>query len=165
MNAALRTIAALFIVLLASCAASRSPFVPSGPTTVGMPAALSDRERLFIPEIDTALRREGLVPVKSGRGDLQLTFNMAAGPIHVDTDIALNEGNAVLFSAHGRAAGLPLIGRSSVAQKSFTAAFEEFDTNLTRAANQRGWNRLGQNSSPADQSNSSPGGQESLPVY
>lgn len=158
MNAAVRSIAALFILLLASCAVKRSPFLPSGPTTVGMPAELSERERLFVPEIDTALRRDGLVPVKNGNGDLQLDFKMTAGPIHIDTLIALRENQSVLVMGKGRAAGAPLIGRSSVAQKSFTRAFDEFDADLSRTASRRGWNTSNPNDSPAYR-------EESLPVY
>lgn len=131
--------AGLLFSFLVSCAPSRSPFSPGGPTTVGMPAELSDRERIFIPEIDSALRREGLVPVKNGKGDLQLDFSMAAGPINIDTTIALLEDDAVLFVGKGRAAGAPLIGRSSVAEKSFVRAFDEFDASLSRMARQRGW--------------------------
>lgn len=149
MTAALHTIAAFSLILLASCAAKRTPFSPTGPTTVGMPAQLSERELLFVPEIDTALRREGLVPVKNGRGDLQLDFSMAAGPINIDTKIALSEDKTVIASGNGRAAGAPLIGRSKVAQKSFSHAFDEFDASLSSAAGSRGWSGSSYNNTPA----------------
>lgn len=139
MKSSFRIVAILMLAVLASCAPNRTPFSPGGPTTVGMPAELSDRERAFIPDIDSALRREGLVPVKSGKGDLQLDFSMAAGPINIDTLIAMKEDDAVLFTGKGRAAGAPLIGRSSVAEKSFNRAFDEFNTGLSRAAGNRGW--------------------------
>jgi hypothetical protein len=48
-----------------------------------MPEKLSDRERAFFPEIDAALRREGLMPVESGKGDLHLDFSMSSGPTEV----------------------------------------------------------------------------------
>lgn len=125
--------------VVASCAPSRTPFSPGGPTTVGMPAELSDRERTFIPEIDSALRSEGLVPVRNGKGDLQLDFSMAAGPINIDTRIALSEDGAVLVQGNGRAAGAPLIGRSGVAEKSFGKAFGEFSAGLGSTSVERGW--------------------------
>jgi hypothetical protein len=149
MTTSFRFIAAISIIFLTSCAAKRTPFSPGGPTTVGMPAELSERERLFIPEIDSALRREGLVPVKNGNGDLQLDFSMAAGPINITTRIALSEDEAVLITGNGRAAGAPLIGRSNVAQKSFSEAFDEFSSSLSRTASSRGWSSASGGSSPA----------------
>lgn len=156
-------LAALASLLLCSCAARRTPFSPDGPTTVGMPAELSERERLFIPQVDSALRREGLVPVRNGKGDLQLNFSMAAGPINVDTRIAISEDEAVIVTGNGRAAGVPLIGRSSVAEKSVNAALSEFDANLSNAARSRGWSRSGGNDSPAYSDTSYQ--DEELPVY
>lgn len=156
-------LAAIASLLFCSCAARRTAFSPGGPTTVGMPSELSERERLYIPQVDSALRREGFVPVRNGKGDLQLDFSMAAGPINIDTRIALSEDKAVLITGNGRAAGLPLIGRSSVAEKSFNAAFSEFDANLSRAARSRGWNRSGGNDSSAYPSSSFQA--EALPVY
>jgi hypothetical protein len=126
-----------------------------------MPAELSDRERAFVPEIDATLRREGLVPVNSGKGDLQLDFSMAAGPINIDTRIALSEDGAVLFTGNGRAGGAPLIGRSDVARKSFDEAFAEFDSGLSRAAGNRGWSR----SAPMDENFAPDPQYDSLPVY
>ncbi len=139
MKLPLHSLAILMIAALASCAPNRTAFSPDGPTTVGMPAELSDRERLFIPDIDSALRREGLVPVRNGKGDLQLDFDMAAGPINIDTHITLAENGAVLVQGNGRAAGAPLIGRSSVSEKSFNRAFEEFSSGLSRTSARRGW--------------------------
>lgn len=152
--------AALVALLLGSCAANRTPFSPNGPTTVGMPAELSDRERTFVPEIDTALRREGLVPVRSGKGDLQLDFKMSEGPVNTTTDIALLEGEATLFSAHGRAAGIPLLGRDSVARKSFDEAYSDFDSRLSGEAPRRGWS-----SRTGEEATSYPSENFEAPVY
>ncbi len=139
MKSPLLILATLTLAILASCAPSRTPFSPGGPTTVGMPEKLSEREREFVPEIDTALRREGLIPVKHGKGDLQLDFKMSSGPINIETYIALLEEKAVLFSANGKSGGIPLIGRSNVARKSFDEALAEFQSGLSRVAGNRGW--------------------------
>ena len=139
MKSPLLILVSLTLAILASCAPSRTPFSPSGPTTVGMPEKLSDREREFVPEIDSALRREGLVPVRHGKGDLQLDFTMSSGPFNIETYISLLEDEAVLFSTNGKSGGVPLIGRSSVAKKSFDEALAEFQSELTRVASNRGW--------------------------
>jgi len=168
MKFSFRTLLIVMFALVASCAPSRTPFSPGGPTTVGMPAELSDRERIFVPEIDSALRREGLVPVRNGKGDLQLDFSMAAGPINIDTRIALSEDGAVLVQGNGRAAGAPLIGRSSVAEKSFGEAFEEFSAGLSRTSGGRGWSSasssFGENPQP-DYSQEPAYSEDTLPVY
>lgn len=132
----------MFAGLLAiGCAgAGRTAFTPeSGPPTVGMPAALNDRERLFVPDIEASLRDNGLLPVRHDAGDMELEFTMEAGPINTDTRIALLEGRRIIASGKGRASGIPLIGRSSVAEKSFTRAFEEFQGELSSARSRRGW--------------------------
>ena len=129
------------IILIASCTTNRTPYFPDAPPTIGMPAQLSDRERLLMPEIDSALRREGLVPVANGRGDTQLEFKISEGPIHADTVIKLIEGESLLAKGSGRAAGAPMIGRSDVVEKSFTAAFAGFKNDLSGVAARRGWNR------------------------
>lgn len=118
-------------MILVACAPTRTPFSPDGPTTVGMPEKLSDRERTYIPEIDNALRNQGLVPVKHGRGDFQLDFRMSSGPVNIDTRIAMLENGAELFVANGRAGGVPLIGRENVARKSFDQAYAEFQSGLS----------------------------------
>jgi hypothetical protein len=161
MKSPLLILATLTLAVLASCAPSRTPFSPGGPTTVGMPEKLSDREREFVPEIDTALRREGLVPVKHGKGDLQLDFTMSSGPINIETTIALLENEAVLFSANGKSGGVPLIGRSSVARKSFDEALTEFQSGLSRTAGNRGWS----SSSSTSGSPASDAMYDELPVY
>lgn len=161
MKSTFRILVTLFLVVLASCAPSRTPFSPSGPTTVGMPEKLSDRERTFIPEIDTALRREGLIPVRHGKGDLQLDFTMSSGPINIETYIALLEDEAVLFSANGRSGGVPLIGRENVARKSFDEALTEFQSGLSSAANNRGWS----SSSSTSGSPTSDAMYDEFPVY
>lgn len=160
MNALLTILSTVALLFLASCA-SRSAFTPDGPTTVGMPAKLSDRERGFIAQIDSALRQQGLVPVKHGKGDLELDFRVSPGPIHISTRIALSEGGTVLLAAKGKAAGLPLGGRSDVAQKSFDEAFTEFQAGLSQAVSQRGA------SSPSPDSGSDPEipSDYMLPVY
>lgn len=160
----IKYLAPLIAVLLASCAAKRTPFSPDGPPTVGMPSELSDRERLFMPDIDSALRREGLLPVRNGRGDMQLEFKIAEGPINTDTNIALNEGDITLAAGYGRAAGMPMIGRSNVAEKSFATAFGEFNSNLTGAASQRGWNSSS-SYSESDSADPTYTDDEQLPVY
>jgi hypothetical protein len=132
-------LAALGSLLFCSCSASRTPFSPGGSTTVGMPAELSERERSFVPEIDNALRREGLVPVRSGKGDLQLDFTISEGPVNTNTRIGLTQEEETIFTAEGRAAGIPLIGRDGVARKSFDEAFADFDAKLSREASHRSW--------------------------
>ncbi len=152
MKSPLQILATLFLVVLASCAPSRTPFSPDSPTTVGMPEKLSDRERSFVPEIASALRSKGLIPVKHGKGDFQLDFTMSSGPINIQTYIALLEDEAVLFSANGRSGGVPLIGRENVARKSFDEAFAEFQSGLSSAASNRGWSSSSsspQNSAPS----------------
>jgi hypothetical protein len=141
MNRFIKHLAPLTALLLASCGANRTPYTPDVPPTIGMPAELSDRERLFMPEVDSALRREGLVPVADGRGDTQLEFKISEGPIHTDTVIKLIEGESLLAKGSGRAAGVPMVGRSDVAEKSFTAAFADFKNDLSGVAARRGWNR------------------------
>ncbi|QTN33423.1 hypothetical protein HZ994_14225 [Akkermansiaceae bacterium] len=141
-------LAAICSLSLCSCFTSRTPFSPGGSTTVGMPEKLSERERGFVPEIDTALRREGLVPVRSGKGELQLDFTMSEGPVNTTTRIGLSEGEETILAAEGRAAGIPLIGRDGVARKSFDAAFSDFDAKLTTEAPRRGWSRSGETASP-----------------
>jgi hypothetical protein len=131
----------LAALLLASCAANRTPYSPDGPPTIGMPAELSDRERQYMPEIDAAVRKEGMVPVANGRGDTQLEFRISEGPIHTDTVIKLIEGESLLARGDGRAAGVPMVGRSDVAEKSFTAAFADFKDDLSGVSARRGWNR------------------------
>jgi len=131
---------ALAMLLLGCASTARSPFAPrSGPPTVGMPASLSERERLFIPEIEDALRDHGLLPVRHGAGDMQLEFTMSAGPVNTNTRITLIEGQRTVARGNGRAAGLPLIGRSQVAGNSFTRAFEQFQAELGIESSDRGW--------------------------
>ena len=161
MKSPLSILATFVLAILASCAPSRTPFSPGGPTTVGMPEKLSDREREFIPEIDSALRREGLVPVRHGKGDLQLDFKMSSGPINIETYIALLEDEAVLFSADGKSGGVPMIGRDNVARKSFDEAFEDFQSGLSRTASNRGWSG---STSVIQSSNQGPL-DEVMPVY
>jgi hypothetical protein len=136
-----RAASLFFVVLLASCASNtRTPFTPeSGPPTVGMPAALSERERLFVPDLEAALRNEGLVPVRDGAGDMQLEFVMEAGPINTDTRIVLTEKSRIVAQGKGRASGVPLVGRSRVANNSFSRAFEQFENELRASGNRRGW--------------------------
>lgn len=141
MNALLISLSSVVMLFLASCA-SRSAFTPDGPTTVGMPAKLSDRERGFITQIDSALRQQGLVPVRHGKGDLELDFRISSGPIHVSTLLALSEGKTVLLAAKGRKGGVPFIGRSDLAQQSFDEAFTEFQAGLSQAVSQRGTSSL-----------------------
>lgn len=148
-------------LFLACCAPNRTPFSPDGPPTVGMPAELSDRERQFIPEIDSALRREGMVPVANGRGDMQLEFKIAEGPINTDTDIALMEGDQPIASGRARAAGVPMVGRASVAEKSFSSAFSDFGSELSRLASRRGWS----SSASSFGTTPSPPFDDQLPVY
>lgn len=120
---------------------NRTAFTPnSGPITVGMPAELNERERLFVTDIEGALRENGLLPVRHGAGDLALEFTMSAGPINTNTRIALLEAERIIAKGEGRASGVPLIGRSSVAEKSFARAFENFQAELSVAKGRRGWN-------------------------
>jgi hypothetical protein len=139
MSARLPILISALAVLLTSCASSRrSPFQPeSGPITVGMPAELSERERLFVPDIEVALRREGMLPVRGGSGEYQLDFQMAEGPIRTDTRIELKDGRRVIARGNGRAAGAPLVGRSGVAESSFGRAFETFEEQLQSHADRR----------------------------
>lgn len=121
--AALATLA----LVLSSCA-GRTAFKPeNGPPTVGMPAELSNRERGFMPSVESALRSRGYVPVRHGAGDMELEFTIAEGPINTDTRIELSEQGRPLASGKGRAAGAPMIGRTRVAEKSFQRAFSEFE--------------------------------------
>jgi hypothetical protein len=117
---------------LSNCGASRSAFTPQGgPPTVGMPAKLSERERNFMPEIESALQTSGYVPVRHGAGDLELTFKISEGPINTDTNIELTQGERIMAEGRGRAAGVPLVGRKDVAEKSFQRAFSEFQSALS----------------------------------
>lgn len=119
-------------VFISGCGMGRSAFTPqSGPPTVGMPAELSERERSFIHNVETALRDRGYMPVRHGAGDMQLEFEMAEGPVNIDTKIELHEGRNLLAKGYGRGAGAPLIGRAKVAEKSFNRAFDEFQSSLS----------------------------------
>jgi len=126
-----------------------------------MPAELSDRERLYVEDISSALRREGLIPVGNGRGELQLEFRIAEGPINTDTDIALMESGQPVASGRARAAGVPMVGRAGVAEKSFSSAFSNFVSELSRLASRRGWNSYASHSRGAP----SPPYDDQLPVY
>jgi hypothetical protein len=140
----LRSLSALVVsALLGACAShTRTPFTPEGgPPTVGMPAELSERERLFAPDIESVLRDQGLMPVRSGAGDMQIEFTMEAGPINTDTHIALMEGRRTVAQGRGRASGLPLVGRSKVAENSFGRAYRQFEEELRNAGSQRSWTR------------------------
>lgn len=120
--------------LLAGCA-NRSEFVPEGDvTTVGMPAELSDRERQYVSEVDAILRREGYLPVRHGSGELGLAFRIAEGPGYARTKLELSEGWKVLAKGRGWAAGVPMVGRDRVAERSFRQAFGEFESALPGAA-------------------------------
>jgi hypothetical protein len=134
----------LLVMLMLGCAgATRSPFAPkSGPPSVGMPAALSEREKLFVGDIEGALRENGLLPVRHGAGDMQLEFTMSAGPVNTHTRIVLQEGRSTVARGTGRAAGLPLIGRSQVAENSFTRALAGFQADLRRVSSDRGWSTI-----------------------
>lgn len=147
----MRALPLLTAILLSACATSRTAFTPeSGPPTVGMPAELSERERLFMPDLDSALRGEGYLPVRHGVGDMQLEFQMAEGPIHTDTKIELYDGRRLIAQGNGRAAGPPLIGRSKVAQTSFNRAFQEFQSSLPGTSHGRS-TRNDERSRPADE--------------
>ncbi len=141
MNRSLRFLSLIAILTLAGCAGSgRTPFAPqSGPPTVGMPAELNERERLFIPDIEAVLRDQGMLPVRHGAGELDLEFTMQAGPVNTDTRIVLRDGRRIVANGTGRASGLPLIGRSKVAENSFTRAFDEFQAGLSSVRSERGW--------------------------
>jgi hypothetical protein len=122
------------LAFLAGCA-NRSEFIPDGSTTtVGMPAELSDRERNHVSELDAALRREGYLPVRHGAGELELEFRISEGPINTSTTIELREGRKVLAEGHGRGAGMPMIGRDKIAERSYQEAFGEFESALPGAA-------------------------------
>ncbi len=122
------------LVFLGGCA-SRSEFIPDGSTTtVGMPAELSDRERNHVGELDAALRREGYQPVRHGAGELELEFRISEGPINTSTSIELRDGRTVLAEGRGRGAGMPMIGRDKIAERSFQQAFGEFEAALPGAA-------------------------------
>ena len=165
MTTLLKPFALLASLLLCSCFANRTPFSPGGSTTVGMPAKLSERERSYVPEIDAALRREGLVPVRSDKGELQLDFTMSEGPINTTTHIGLRQNDVTLFTAQGRAAGIPLIGREGVARKSFDAAFADFDANLSRETPRRGWSSSTGSDTPAYDAPAYDAAAEPEPVY
>ncbi len=125
-------------VSISSCGTSRSAFRPqSGPPTVGMPAELSERERSFVPEVESALHSRGFVPVRHGAGDMELAFEIAEGPINTDTNIELTERGRLVAEGRGRAAGAPLIGRKGVAEKSFQRAFSDFQTSLSGSSSGR----------------------------
>jgi hypothetical protein len=125
------------LVLLAGCA-SRSEYVPEGgTTTVGMPAELSDRERMFIGEVDAALRGEGYLPVRHGAGELQLEFRISEGPVNTDTTLELRDGRTVLAEGRSRGSGVPMIGRDRVAERSFQQAFGNFQAALPGAGQAR----------------------------
>ena len=149
-------------LLLPSCATKRTPFAPDGPPTVGMPSELSEREREFVGEVDSELRRQGLMPVRSGKGDLELEFEIAEGPIRTDTEIMLKEGDFALASGKGRAAGVPMVGRGGVAQKSFNQAFTDFSSSLSSVSSRRGWAHSGSASSNLGDAASY---SDPLPVY
>lgn len=122
------------LAFLAGCA-NRSEFIPDGSTTtVGMPAELSDRERNHVTELDAALRREGYLPVRHGAGELELEFRISEGPINTTTTIELREGRKVLAEGRGRGAGMPMIGRDKIAERSYQEAFGEFESALPGAA-------------------------------
>jgi hypothetical protein len=122
------------LAFLTGCA-NRSEFIPDGSTTtVGMPAELSDRERNHVSELDAALRREGYLPVRHGAGELELEFRISEGPINTTTTIELREGRKVLAEGRGRGAGMPMIGRDKIAERSYQEAFGEFQSALPGAA-------------------------------
>jgi hypothetical protein len=125
------------LVFLISCA-GRTEFVPeSGPVTVGMPAELSERERIYVGEVDSALRNEGYQPVRYGAGELKLEFRISEGPINTDTTIQLREGRTVLAEGNGRGSGMPMFGRDKVAERSFQKAFGDFQAALPGAQSAR----------------------------
>lgn len=138
MNHLIRLGAALALAFsISSCGTSRSAFTPQGgPPTVGMPAELSERERSFVPEIESALQSRGYLPVRHGAGDMELAFKIAEGPINTDTDIELSEQGRQVAEGRGRAAGAPLLGRKGVAEKSFQRAFSQFQDTLPGGASE-----------------------------
>jgi hypothetical protein len=136
MKSPLVFLAVVSMAILPSCVTRRSEFSPDNrQVTVGMPAKLSDRERNYIPDVDRALRDEGYTPVRYGRGDLDLEFEIAEGPINIDTTITLSERRREIAKGFGRAAGAPLLKRDKVADTSFNRAFEEFRSSLPGASN------------------------------
>ncbi len=127
--------AILSAVLLPSCFTSRSEFAPENhQVTVGMPSKLSERERFYISDVDRTLRNQGYTPVRNGTGDLDLEFEIAEGPINIDTTIELSEARDQVAKGFGRAGGAPLIGRDKVAERSFNTAYEEFRSSLPSAS-------------------------------
>lgn len=135
MNSFRRFFAVAAAISLSACGTSRTAFTPqSGPPTVGMPAQISAKERLFIPDLENALRGDGYMTVRSGAGDYQLEFEIKEGPINTDTRIEMLEGGKRVAIGNGRAAGAPLIGRSKVAEKSFSRAFEQFQSAMPSGA-------------------------------
>lgn len=134
----------LALVVLAATAVScagtrRSAYMgdePPPPPTVLMPSKLSDRERQFAPEVETALRTAGMVPIYRGRGEMQLEFEMLEGPINTDTRLRLLEDGRVLASGDGRGSGPPLVRRERVAENSFQRAMDTFSTQLDRVSQQ-----------------------------
>jgi hypothetical protein len=122
------------LVFLGGCA-TRTEFTPDGgPVTVGMPAELTDRERGYMTEVDSALRGAGYVPVRHGAGELELDFRIEEGPINTDTTIVLQDGRTVLAEGRNRGSGIPLIGRDKVAERSFRKAFDDFQAALPGAS-------------------------------
>lgn len=117
--------------MLPSCITSRSEFSPENQqVTVSMPSKLSERERFYISDVDRTLRDQGYTPVRHGAGDLDLEFEIAEGPINIDTTIGLYQARDEVAKGFGRAAGAPLIGRDKVADRSFNTAIEEFRSSL-----------------------------------
>ncbi len=124
----------LVVALLAGCFTTRRPFTPqSGPPTVGMPAELSDRENSFVHRIESSLQDRGYVAVRHGAGDYQLEFEIAEGPINIDTRIELLADGRSLALGEGRGSGAPLLKRDEVAERSFEQAFQAFDAALPGA--------------------------------
>jgi hypothetical protein len=139
------------LAFLVSCA-GRTEFMPdSGPVTVGMPAELSDRERTYVGEVDTALRNEGYQPVRSGSGELRLDFRIAEGPINTDTTIQLCDGRTILAEGNGRGSGMPMFGRDKIAERSFQKAFGDFQAALPGAAAARSSGASGSGSGNPDE--------------
>lgn len=150
MNPLRRLLAFAAVLSLSACGTSRTAFAPeSGPPTIGMPAQVSAKERLFIPDLEEALRNNGYVPVRSGGGDYQLEFQIQEGPINTDTRIEMTENGSRVAIGTGRAAGAPLIGRSKVAEKSFGRAFEQFRSEMPAA--RRGGSRSFEGRDPIEE--------------
>jgi hypothetical protein len=121
------------LLILGSCA-TRTEFRPEGgPVTVGMPAELSERERGYVGEVETALRGAGYLPVRHGAGELELEFRISEGPINADTTLELRDGGTVLAQGEGRGSGVPMIGRDKVTERSFRKAFDDFQAVLPAA--------------------------------